>query len=160
MQYLSKSEVERWLRTEIDSVDGTLQRLNMYPIPHDAGRKMALAKGLIGYWLDWSGGGLLFIKEYGIWPTSEYMPLFDGYRRALGENRSIDEAPGYLIAEEMLEPAIAFLAMALYFMWDVILVSVADRLTIELTHDEELFAAGYDPQKLSRLQARITQYCA
>src|ERR1044071_3665332 len=70
-------------------------------IPVDSGRKSALSRALVSYF-DTDRESLLWIHEYGIWPSAEDRNLFAGFRRSLGEHRPLHEAPGHLFSRSDL----------------------------------------------------------
>lgn len=92
MKVISKPECDDWLKANIGS-DFTAEKVEeeypygvAYLLPSDTGKKTALGRTLIGL-LHVKSPALFWITATGIWPTSENMALFDGYRKSFGENR-------------------------------------------------------------------------
>jgi hypothetical protein len=116
------------------SLAGFVQVIH-HSISPDSGRKTALSK-LITSFFDTDDEALLWINEFGIWPSSEDRNLFAGFRRSLGENSPLHEKPGHIFRSSELKDVSSLLAMVLYFVWGAILYSPAKGLIIEISHDE------------------------
>jgi hypothetical protein len=104
-----------------------------YPI--DSGRKIALARQVID--LDNRKHQLLiWIKEWGVWPSSEHMPLFSRFRQSFGEMRPLIEAPSHLIEVGEIDEAISLLSIALLFFWDCYVFPAHEGPVFFCSHDE------------------------
>lgn len=79
---------------------------------------------------------MLWINEWGIWPSSENMGLFDLLRHAVAEARPIWEASGHLFEEDENELLSSFLSVTLYFIWGAMLVEPALKRVWTISHDE------------------------
>src|SRR6266849_7658506 len=126
MKLIAKSECGDWLKANIGS-DFTAEKVEEeYPygvaflLPSDTGKKTALGRTLVGL-LRVKSPGLFWITATGIWPSSENMALFDGYRRSFGEDRPIHVAPAHVFSGSDLTQLECLLDLALYFFWDSIL---------------------------------------
>jgi len=113
-----------------------------FAIPCDSGKKAVLSRAIVS-WLREAPSdgkqseGLLWIDEYGIWPSGEIWCLFDGFRRSLGEHRPLYERPGHFFTDQDLPQVEALLAMVLYFSWGAVLVSQQRHLVVRISHDEQ-----------------------
>jgi hypothetical protein len=127
-----------------------------YLIPSDSGRKTALARALSAV-LDCSGEGLLWITEWSVYPSSENMSLFIGYRRSLGEHRSVSAAPGHVFVEDDLEAAECLLDLILYFFWDA---NVFDSrsLWLQFSHDEYVSVHAKDQETLRSVEKLLSDF--
>lgn len=109
-------------------------------LPEDSGAKVSLARAL-KYLLSDLGPTLVWIDEWGIWPSSVHMELFDGYRCGHGEERSLGEAPFHLFAPEDGDELISVLSLALFFVWGAQIVDLDRSVRIRISHDEWIDAA-------------------
>jgi hypothetical protein len=117
--------------------------------PKDSGRKVALARTVISALLRTEG--LLWVGDWGVWPSSEHMPLFMRFRAALGEHRPLIQAPGHVVTAVEPDDAISVLAMSLFFFWDCHLLTAEPGPLFVCSHDEwaSIFLpAGHDADKM------------
>ncbi len=116
-------------------------------LPKDSGRKVALSR-IIADALLRRGPIVLWITATGIWPSSQHMNLFYGYRLSHGEARSISEAPVHLFeSQKDVDAFISILYLGLAFVWDIEIVSLDRSVAMTISHDEWLeyrFAAGQE----------------
>lgn len=142
MKIVTEDECLSWLSTRLHEpfewriAARTYRERITYRVPGDAGRKTALARALAGV-LAPDSEGLLWITEWGVFPSSENMPLFLGYRHSLGEERSVYAAPGHVFEEADLQVVECLLALILYFSWDASVFD-AGSLWLQVSHDEVL----------------------
>ena len=146
MDFLSPQETERWLAAR-RSAEVTLRSAS-YRLGVDAGAKTALARALSALFDD----GLLWVTATGIFPSSENPALFDGYRRALGETRSVLEAPGHRFDRSSRTELECLLGLVLYFFWDASLYDEAGATSLRISHDEVISLQAADEQELTRLE--------
>lgn len=108
-----------------------------------ARKKTAMARMLADRFCE-SGGGMLWIDEWGIWPSCENMTLFEGYRKSLDETRWLIDSPGHIFATEDRDTVFSLLSLALYFIWGGILASSSGDMAVRFSHDEwiDVFARG------------------
>lgn len=133
MQFLTEAECQAWIGQHTH-VSASYIRTR-YRTPADAGRKTALARVLASL-LPSGSDSLMWITGHSVWPSSENLELFYGYRRSLGESRSLSNVPGHLAADGDRASAECIVALALYFSWDVTIALTASRFL--LSHDDEL----------------------
>ncbi len=141
MRIIDKKETELWLSDRGHPnpegkrlLQGFLDPIT-YMIPADSGKKTALSKKITSFFAT-DGEALLWINEWGIWPSSENQNLFYGFRRSLGESSSLIEKPGHIFKRTDLETVESLLCMVFYFIWGAVLVSPANDLVIKISHDE------------------------
>ena len=106
-----------------------------FKLPKDSGRKVWLSRFLYSF-LDPSPELLIWLGEWGVWSSSEHMPLMTRLRQALGEPRSLIETPGHLVTPEEVDDGISLLAVALLFVWDCHVITASGRDVIFVSHDE------------------------
>ncbi len=105
MNFLTEEQAVAWLKTHgLSDVEGRTSLLIEYAIPTDSGRKTALAR-LIAALMSEHGEVLFHIRDYGVWPSSENLTLFDGFRHSLGENRSLEAAPAQVFGPTAVRQA-------------------------------------------------------
>lgn len=141
MRMISRQESDDWLKAKFskgfswEAVKAAYPHYVTYLLPTDTGARTCIARMLSGY-IDATEPGLLLVKEWGVWPSSENMALFDGYRKSLGESRCIHEAPGHLFDGSDLTSVECLLDLALYFLWNTLLVDGAGSMVAFTSHDE------------------------
>jgi hypothetical protein len=87
-------------------------------------------------WLGPFSNALLWVTEYGIWPSSENNHLYYRLRQSYGDQRQLYEAPGHeFLAEEIVELT-TFLDLAIQFGWGAHLLSTPSAAYIFISHDE------------------------
>ncbi len=139
MEFITAVEATQWL-SRINLSVGFEERFShsaRYAVPADTGRKTALGRRLALFFVQ-TKGGLLLITGSGIWPSSENPDLFLGYRRGLGEIRSLHEIPGHIYGREDGRYLECLIDIVLYFYWDAILVSSEGEIACQFSHDEVL----------------------
>lgn len=143
MRFLTRSDCARWCEEHGFPVDGQYPKrpirdgsLIDFDIPVDAGKRVALCRLL------WKIAGgqseeerLLWIEDWSIWPSGEHLPLWTRLREALGETRSLREAPGCLCSLHDDEDGLTVLVVSCLFLWDCWLFNKTGA-TIFLSHDE------------------------
>jgi hypothetical protein len=143
MQIINRDETKLWLsnRELLDSKEliklSDYHGFQSYIIPNDSGKKTALAR-IITELFAQEYEALLWIDEYGIWPSSENRNLFDGFRRSLGENRQLQDKPGHIFSKHDLVSISSLLSLILYFCWGAVIVSTDKNILIRISHDEIL----------------------
>ncbi|MHB1033812.1 MAG: hypothetical protein ACYC35_05250 [Pirellulales bacterium] len=160
MRTLSEQECQEWLTAHLGRI-ATRQNLEReyancvtYRLPIDTGKKTALAR-ILSRSIDTSQFGMFWITGWGIFPSSENMALFDGYRRSLGENRVLSAACGHVFGESDLQQLECLLDLALYFYWDSSLFDGAGSIVVSTSHDEYLSVYTQDKARLRQFQDRL-----
>jgi hypothetical protein len=156
VKILTSPECEEWLASRYGSSeldDALAQRFRdprVFQLPAGVHRRTAVAHALVEA-LDPTAPGLLWITAWGIFPGAENLALFDGYRRSLGENRPLHEAPGHVFDGASIEEIECILDLSLYFFWDATLL--AEGTAARISHDEwiELRADDLQLRQLERL---------
>lgn len=141
MQMIDESQTILWLAKGgiVDangrpSLAAFVEVLNS-AVPPDSGRKTALGRAVASVFTD-DDEAMLWINEYGIWPSSEDRFLYEGFRRSLHEESPLHVKPGHLFSRDELAAVASLVALVLYFVWGAILYSPARALVIKISHDE------------------------
>ena len=79
---------------------------------------------------------LLWITEWGIWPSSENWHLYYRLRQTYSDQQLLDEAPGHLFLQHETEDIASFLQMAMLNGWGGYLLTQADYVNVFFSHDE------------------------
>lgn len=143
MRIIDKEKTKNWLSSRrLLDPEGSLSlsgffKIGSYRIPPDSGKKTILSR-IIASFFELEGESLLWINEYGIWPSCEDWTLFEGFRKSLGEHSSLFEKPGHIFSKQDLDFVSSFIAMTLYFCWGAIIVSTNKSLLVRISHDEML----------------------
>ncbi|MSO21087.1 MAG: hypothetical protein EXQ56_11615 [Acidobacteria bacterium] len=102
MRIISTRECKEWLQTKL-GVQFPKQTLSekyphsvSYKLPIDTHAKTGLAR-VIAHSIDLRMQGLLWIRGWGIYPSAENPELFYSYRRSIGENRFLIDAPAHVV---------------------------------------------------------------
>lgn len=163
MQNLSLSQFNEWLSSKGFSAPSEIQRKNprfsceaKYLLPQDSGRKTALSRELVR--LVSGDDILLWFSEYGVWPSSQNMSLFDGYRRSLGETRPLTECPAHTFSSQELSVLECLLDITLYFYWDAVVFNHTQGLLFIPSHDELLFVRTQDNNLLGEINSALTTF--
>jgi hypothetical protein len=92
---------------------------------------------------------LLFITEWGIWPSSENWHLYYKLRQPYGDNRLLHEAPGQLFLGHESEDLASFLQISILNGWGGYVLSEADYLNAFFSHDEYIDFFAESSENLS-----------
>ena len=79
---------------------------------------------------------LLWVTQWGVWPSSENFHLFYRMRESYGERRLLHDAPGQLFLKHETADLQTFLELALLCGWDFYLLPAPDYATAFISHDE------------------------
>src|SRR5262249_25546900 len=127
MTFLTKDECSTWCRDHgyappshprtWPSADRFFK--HQFDIPNDAGARVALCKILWNNSTDRPAyERLLWVEDWGIWPSGEFLPLFAALRSAFGDRRPLIEAPGHLLTEADVESGLSLFIVNAIFLWD------------------------------------------
>jgi hypothetical protein len=127
-----------------------------YLLPNDTGKKTALTRALISS-IDSPGEGLLWVTEWGVFPSCENMALFDGYRRSLGEERSLHAAPGHVFEGADVRELECLTDLVLYFFWSAAVID-AGASWLRISHDEVLTINTRDSAAFLSWEDRLADF--
>jgi hypothetical protein len=106
---------------------------------------VVLARHLVS-WLGPFRNTLLWVNEYGIWPSSENNHLYYRLRQSYGDQRKLQEAPGHEFVAEEVADLTSFLDLTIQFGWGAHLLSIPAAAYIFISHDEWILVQS-DSQK-------------
>jgi hypothetical protein len=88
---------------------------------------------------------LLWVTEWGVWPSSENWHLYYKLRQSYGDHRFLHEAPGHLFLDFEAEDFASVLQVAMMNGWGGYVLNQADYVNAFFSHDEYIdFYAKHD----------------
>ena len=93
----------------------------------------------------------MLLDEWYVWPSSAHLPLWSRFREALGETRSLIDAPGHLVSNSDSEDGISIIALALLFVWDCYGISASGEDAFFISHDEYCLFVSRDARRAERV---------
>ena len=137
MRFYTTSECDEWLlnrkRTKPDLTPETQMERFGYPKePHHV--------FYMAHWIAQSltlrQPTLLWITEWGIWPSTENWHLYYKLRHSYGDLRLLHEAPGHLFLEHESEDLASFMQVAMLNGWGGYVLTHANYVNAFFSHDE------------------------
>jgi hypothetical protein len=137
LRFYTQQECEEWLtdrqRRKPDVVPDLHSERIGYPAePH----RMFFVAHWVATSLTHRRPALLWITEWGIWPSSENWHLYYKLRQTYLDQRLLHEAPGHLFLEHEAEDLASFLQIAMLNGWGGYLLTQADYVNAFFSHDE------------------------
>ena len=129
MKVISKVEAGEWCRSHgipLGERDlpalWTIPDASNFPIPRDAGERVALAKEQVGK-LAAGTSCLVWLDDWSVWPSGQWHHLFERFRLTYGcQDRLIDK-PAHVIDTTELDAAISIVVYAILMLWDCYLIT-------------------------------------
>ncbi len=144
MRFYTTQECEAWLRDRERELPDKSANLKVERILYP---ELSYRFRFFSHWiataLTNSRPTLLWITEWGIWPSSENWHLYQRLRESYGDHRLLDEAPGHLFLGHESEDLASFLQLSMLNGWGGYLLSDLDYVNAFFSHDEyiQFFAA-------------------
>lgn len=137
MRFYTADECKAWLsgrnRTKPDAVEGSPHlRIDYPPEPY----KVFGVAHWIATELTYRMPTLLWVTEWGIWPSSENWHLYYRLRQSSGDHRLLHEAPGHLFLEHEAEDLASYLQLAMLNGWGGYVITHAGYANLFFSHDE------------------------
>ena len=107
----------------------------MFNIPSDAGQRVAMTRNHFEP-MRGSDEVLIWIEDWGVWPSGEHMPLFTRFREALGVREELIDKCGHLVGSDEFEDAISIALFSGLFLWDCYVLPSSGRDFLFYSHDE------------------------
>jgi hypothetical protein len=137
LRFYTEQECEDWLRVQEllkpDTVPGAHKERVLYPPEH---YRIFYVARRIATSLMYRRPTLLWITEWGIWPSSENHHLYYRLRQTYSDNRLLQEAPGHLFLEHETEDLASFLQIAMLNGWGGYVLTEAGYVNAFFSHDE------------------------
>ena len=134
-------------------------RLGRYAIPVDSGGKACLAKSFAYLFLRQPTVYMIYVSDWSMWPNSEHLDLFYGYRRSFGEHRILMEAPVHLFEWSEEDTFISILCLVLYFFWDAYVFDIEGKTLVRINHHEWLEVRTEDNEVFEEFALEMQRYC-
>jgi hypothetical protein len=128
-----------------------------YSIPRDSGAKTALSRVFAGLFLRKSSV-CVYVSGWGVWRSSENLDLFYGYRRSVGEERPLIEAPVHIFARSEHDTFVSILCMVFYFVWDAWVFDIEGKKLVRISHDEWLEVRVDDDETRQEFATELEKY--
>ncbi len=109
-----------------------------YSIPPESLAKTDLSRLFAHVLLRRSPEVYIYISAWGMWGNSEELDLIYGYRRSLGETRTLMEAPVHLFRPSDEAAFVSILSIVFYFIWDAWIFDTAGKTLVRIHHHEWL----------------------
>jgi hypothetical protein len=137
LRFYTDEECETWLSDRHRQKPDLMPGINTERIryPREPYRVFCIARWIAAT-LPSRKPTLLFVTEWGIWPSSENWHLCYKLRQSYGDNRSLHEAPGHLFLEHESEDLASFLQISILKGWGGYVLSEADYVNAFFSHDE------------------------
>jgi hypothetical protein len=150
MKSLTRKQAKEWCRTQriptssfgAPSTDGLRTR---FQIPSSRIERRSLA-GLHLKAFASEPRSLVWITEWGVWPSIDLTDDFIALRSAAGESRHLEEIPAQLVSQSDFGYLCAVVSMALESLWDIHIIGVRGRKRLFYSHDEWGGAQGISTQ--------------
>jgi hypothetical protein len=124
-----------------------------FSIPPDSGMKTSLARLIAALFASLDGAeAIIYISEWGVWPSSENLEIFDSYRQSKGEKRGLEQAPVHRFDSASEDSFVGILCFVLYFFWDAEIFDLEGKCLVSISHDERFDIRSNDPA--------VRQFCA
>ena len=137
MRFYSKEECEEWLsgreREKPDAIPGI--RVERFSYPKEPHRIFVMSHW-VSQSLTYRQPTLLWITEWGIWPSSENWHLYYKLRQSYGDHQLLHEAPGHLFLEHESEDLASFAKVAMLSGWGGYILTHANYVNAFFSHDE------------------------
>lgn len=136
MRFYTENECEEWLRGRERRKPKEIPEIHreLFAYPPEGYRYFHLA-----HWVASSlvcrRPALLWIQEWGIWPSNENWHLYYKLRQTYGDQRLLPEAPGHLFLEHESEDLATFLQVAMLNGWGGYILIHAGDVNAFFSHD-------------------------
>lgn len=106
----------------------------------------------IASYLTWRAPALLWITEWGIWPSGENWHLYYTLRHSQGDQRLLEEAPGHVFVGYETAELASFLQVAMLNGWGGYYLTHADFVSAFFGHDEFFEFYPDDEEQLDQIR--------
>ena len=137
MRFYTEQECTGWLadrnRQRPDVSPALLRHRIKYPTePH----RFFFAAHWVSSSLTYRAPALLWITEWGIWPSSENWHLYYKLRQSHCDHHLLGEMPGHLFLEYEVEELTSFLQLSMLNGWGGYLLTQSNYVNAFFSHDE------------------------
>jgi hypothetical protein len=100
---------------------------------------------------------LVWISDWGIFPSNENQHLYYRLRQSYGDHRLLHEAPGHLCLQYEAAEVVTLVHLCILHGWDVHLVPAVGYARAFVSHDEWVEIGLDDPSQLDETRAALEQ---
>lgn len=137
MRFYTQEECEQWLRGRQRLKPDAISEIQKERVPYPKEPYQIFS---MAHWiatsLTFREPTLLWITEWGIWPSSENWHLYYKLRHSYSEVRLFHEAPGHLFLEHESEDLASFVQIAMLNGWGGYILTHANYVNGFFSHDE------------------------
>jgi hypothetical protein len=156
LRFYTRKECELWLsgkeRKKPNLIpDVRVERIEYPPEPY----RVFYFAHWISSELTYRKPTLLFITEWGIWPSSENWHLYYKLRQTYGDTRLLHEAPGHLFLEHEGEDLASFLQVCMLNGWGGYVLTDANYVNAFFSHDEYINFFGDENANLLEIRRAL-----
>jgi hypothetical protein len=87
-------------------------------------------------WFGLTRSCILWVTEFGVWPSSENLHLYYKLRNSYGDYRTLTDAPGHLFLSYETVDLITFIDLLIQFGWGGFLLGTPNHNYITISHDK------------------------
>jgi len=127
-----------------------------FALPQPAHRLYALSSSIAAR-ITPGDSCLLWITEFGVWPSNENMHLYYRLRESYGDRRLMHEAPAHLCLQHETADLITLLQLTLLFGWDAYLLPRSDHLAVFCSHDEFIECYSRNSDQLAEFKIILSK---
>ena len=153
MQFYTQQECEDWLtrRERIRPDQDKSLLAERFNFPSEGYRFFPIAKA-IAQSITYRQATLLWVTEWGVWPSSENWQLYYKLRQSYSDFRLLQDVPGHLFLEYESEDFSTFLQVAMLSGWGGYVLTAANYVNAFFSHDEYIEFFTTTPANLSDLR--------
>ena len=159
MRFYTDQECEEWLqggkRLKPDAI--TDIHVERFSYPKEPYRIFAMTHWIASS-LSFRQPTLLWITEWGIWPSSENWHLYYKLRHAYGDQRLLPEAPGHLFLGHESEDLASFMQVAVLSGWGGYVLTEADYVNAFFSHDEYIDFFATNSENLAGVRDEVGKH--
>jgi hypothetical protein len=155
LRFYTKEECEKWLHNRDRNLpDRTGENVQRFGYPTKPHMFFTIARWIATN-LSYRQPVLLWISEWGIWPSSENWQLYYRVRDSYRDHRLLDEAPGHLFLGYESEDLATMIEIAMLNGWGGYVLTEANRTNVFFSHDEYLDFFGIDEGQVDEVRKLV-----
>ena len=154
MRFYTQQQCEEWLaqrRRLLPDQDKSLPA-QRFDYPNEGYRFFPIASA-IAHSIMYRQPTLLWVTEWGIWPSSENWQLYYKLRQTYRDHQLLQDAPGHLFLEHEAEDLSTFLQLGMLSGWGGYILTGANYVNAFFSHDEYIDFFTANPENLAELRS-------
>jgi hypothetical protein len=152
MRFYSEEECEKWLtsRKREKPNQSDAPHSETFKYPEEPYRFYSLARMIASS--SCRDPILLWVSEWGVWPTSENWHVYYKLRHSYADHRLLHEAPGHFFMGYEMEDCASFLQIAMLNGWGGHVLTQANYVNAFFSHDEYIRFFANDAAQLDEIR--------